>query len=87
MDDLERLMALMPYAAELGITIDTASADEVVGHLEWAPQLCTAAGLMHGGALMSLADSIGAGCAFLGLPEGASTATIDSGCVRCAPRT
>ncbi len=42
---------------------------------------------MHGGALMGLADSIGAGCAFLGLPEGASTATIDSGCVRCAPRT
>ena len=33
---------------------------------------------MHGGALMVLADSLGAVCAFLNLPDGASTSTIES---------
>jgi uncharacterized protein (TIGR00369 family) len=33
---------------------------------------------MHGGALMTLADSVGAACAFLNLPDGASTATVSS---------
>ncbi len=42
------------------------------------PELCTAGGLLHGGVLMSLADSAGGLCAFLGLPEGATTATTSS---------
>jgi len=50
----------------------------VRGRLDWAPERCTAGGVLHGGALMSLADSVGAICAFLNLPEGASTATIES---------
>jgi 1,4-dihydroxy-2-naphthoyl-CoA hydrolase len=72
------LMALMPFAAELGMVLEEASADRVVARLDWAPRLCTAGGILHGGALMSLADSAGALVTFLGLPEGATTATISS---------
>ena len=47
--------------------------------LQWTPEHCTTGGLMHGGALMALADTCGGVCAFLNLPEGASgTATIES---------
>jgi 1,4-dihydroxy-2-naphthoyl-CoA hydrolase len=68
----------MPFAGHLGLTLDEASPDRVIARLEWAPHLCTSADLMHGGALMSLADTAGALVAFLGLPEGATTATITS---------
>lgn len=76
--DLEALVALMPFAVTLGISLESATADQVVGHLAWAPERCTAGGVMHGGALMSLADTVGAVCAFLGLPAGASTTTTNS---------
>ena len=46
--------------------------------MAWAADRCTIGGLLHGGALMTLADSVGAVCAFLNLPEGASTSTIES---------
>jgi 1,4-dihydroxy-2-naphthoyl-CoA hydrolase len=75
---LVSLAALMPFAGHLGIVVDKASPEEVVARLDWAPHLCTAAGIMHGGALMTLADSAGALVAFLGLPKGATTATITS---------
>src|SRR5207302_949568 len=39
---------------------------------------CTTGGLMHGAALMGLADTLGGVCAFLNLPEGAGTSTIES---------
>jgi 1,4-dihydroxy-2-naphthoyl-CoA hydrolase len=72
------LVALMPFAGELGVDVRAATKDEVRGRLDWRPELCTAGGVLHGGALMALADSIGAICAFLNLPEGANTATIES---------
>ncbi len=80
MDDLNAgLRAAMPFGAFLGIEVLAASAEEVRGRLAWAEQLCTAGGVMHGGALMGLADSTGGFCAFLNLPEGsAGTATIES---------
>jgi uncharacterized protein (TIGR00369 family) len=77
-DSPQDLAALMPFAQQLGMTVDEASADRVVARLAWTPQLCTVAGVMHGGALMSLADTAGALVAFLGLPDGAATATITS---------
>jgi uncharacterized protein (TIGR00369 family) len=77
-DSPQDLAALMPFAQQLGLTVDEASADRVVARLAWTPQLCTVAGVMHGGALMSLADTAGALVAFLGLPDGATTATITS---------
>jgi 1,4-dihydroxy-2-naphthoyl-CoA hydrolase len=76
--DLSSLVAMMPFAAETGISLAEAGPDRVVAVLPWAPGLCTSGGILHGGALMTLADSAGALVAFLGLPEGASTATITS---------
>jgi uncharacterized protein (TIGR00369 family) len=68
----------MPFAETCGIEIETTTKEEVVGRLPWAPERCTAGGILHGGALMTLADSVGALCAFLNLPEGALTATIET---------
>ena len=76
--DLDALVALMPFAGQLGLTLDEAGPDRVIARLAWAPQLCTAGGVLHGGVLMSLADTAGALVTFLGLPEGSTTATITS---------
>ncbi len=76
--DLGDLLASMPFAVSIGVALDAASAEEVRGRLPWAPERCTTAGLMHGGAVMTLADSLGAVCAFLNLPSGAATSTISS---------
>jgi uncharacterized protein (TIGR00369 family) len=74
----EELLAVMPYATALGITLGTVTAELAEGQLPWAPARCTSTGVLHGGALMSLADTVGAVCAFLNLPPGASTATVES---------
>ena len=76
--DLDALIALMPLAGHLGLILDEADPSRVVIRLDWAPHLCTSGGVMHGGVLMSLADTAGALVTFLGLPEGKSTATITS---------
>jgi 1,4-dihydroxy-2-naphthoyl-CoA hydrolase len=69
----------MPFGRLLGIEAVEAGPDEVRLRLAWREDLCTAGGLMHGGALMVLADSAGGVCAFLNLPDGAAgTATISS---------
>jgi 1,4-dihydroxy-2-naphthoyl-CoA hydrolase len=75
---MSELVAAMPFAERLGLRVDAATKDEVCGSLDWAEELCTAGGVLHGGALMAAADSVGALCAYLNLPEGASTATIES---------
>jgi 1,4-dihydroxy-2-naphthoyl-CoA hydrolase len=76
--DLEALVALMPFAADVGVRLEDATQDRVVAVLPWAARLCTTGGLLHGGAIMTLADTAGALVAYLGLPEGASTATLTS---------
>ena len=77
--DPAALAATMPFAVQNGVEITAASAEAVVGHLDWAAERCTIGGLLHGGALMTLADSLGAVLAFLNLPErAAGTATVSS---------
>ena len=73
-----QLLALMPYAEALGIELHEVTVTLVTGSLAWSPERCTAGGILHGGAIMSLADTVGGVCAFLNLPQGANTATIDS---------
>ncbi len=78
MDD-DRLRDLMPLLKTLGAVFSRYTKQEVRARLHWAPHLCTSGGLLHGGAVMALADSTGAACAFLNLPAGAAgTTTIES---------
>lgn len=75
LDDLHRLV---PLAATLGVELTSATGDAVEGRMLWSEQLCTTAGVLHGGALMAFADTLGAVCASMHLPEGALTTTIES---------
>ncbi|PWI11597.1 aromatic compound degradation protein PaaI [Streptomyces sp. NWU339] len=72
------LLAAMPFATRLGIELHEAAPDRTTGSLPWSPEACTAGGILHGGALMALADSVGAVCAYLNLPPGAGTSTVES---------
>jgi uncharacterized protein (TIGR00369 family) len=75
----EQIRETMPFATLVGIELLETSAELVRGRLAWTPERCTAGGVMHGGALMSLADACGAVCAFLNLPDSAQgTSTIES---------
>jgi 1,4-dihydroxy-2-naphthoyl-CoA hydrolase len=80
-DELENVLGTMPFASGLGIVLDAADPGEVRGRMAWSPERCTAGGVMHGGALMAFADSLGGICAFLNLPPGAQTATTSSNTV------
>ncbi|MEO1063219.1 MAG: PaaI family thioesterase [Actinomycetota bacterium] len=79
-DDLTAFVhSSMPLCAELGVRATALDPERCVLELDWRAELCTIGGVLHGGALMALADSAGAACAFANLPEGASgTSTIDS---------
>lgn len=77
-DDPGMLAEAMPFARSCGVEIHHATPEQVSGTLEWRPERCTSGGALHGGAIMTLADSVGAACAFLNLPAGAGTATISS---------
>ncbi|MBA0053969.1 PaaI family thioesterase [Streptomyces sp. AJS327] len=68
----------MPFAQLLGLVTERLSAETVTARLDWDARLCTSGGTLHGGTLMSLADCVGAACAFLNLPAGAGTATVES---------
>jgi uncharacterized protein (TIGR00369 family) len=76
---LAQLRDAMPFAALIGVELLDAGPELVRARLAWTPEHCTAAGVMHGGALMALADTCGGVCAFLNLPDGATaTATVES---------
>jgi 1,4-dihydroxy-2-naphthoyl-CoA hydrolase len=72
------LLDAMPFARLAGVELTAAAAEEVTGRLAWQPERCTAGGVLHGAALITLADSLGALCAFLNLPPGARTGTIET---------
>jgi 1,4-dihydroxy-2-naphthoyl-CoA hydrolase len=77
--DLQSLGGLIPFASVLGIELLEARPEIVRARVEWTPERCTAGGIMHGGAIMALADNGGGICAILNLPDGAQgTATIES---------
>ena len=68
----------MPFADLMGLEILESTPQQVTARMAWRADLCTAAGILHGGALMAFADSVGALCAVLNLPEGHLTSTIES---------
>jgi uncharacterized protein (TIGR00369 family) len=75
---LVHLVATIPFAAELGIEIGEVAPQRVTGTMDWAEGRCTTGGVLHGGALMAFADTLGAVCAVANLPAGAGTSTIES---------
>lgn len=78
-EQTEVMRQTIPFAAALGIEVITNRPDEVHARVAWQPDRCTTAGVLHGGVIMSLADTTGATCAFQNLPDGAAgTTTIES---------
>lgn len=75
---LADMMATMPHAVALGMELVEATPAGGTATLAWREDLCTIGGAGHGGALMAFADSLGAIVAFLNLPDGAGTSTIES---------
>ncbi len=68
----------VPFMRSCGIDVVVATRELVRGRMPWTPEKCTVGGALHGGALMAFGDTLGAICAFLNLPEGASTSTLES---------
>ena len=79
MDMLARIrQEMLPFAELLGIEFASASPDKVVAEMVVREDLCTRPAVLHGGAVMAFADTLGATGTILNLPEGAGTTTIES---------
>jgi len=68
----------LPFAELLGIEYRALSPEKVVARLPVREALCTRPAVLHGGAIMAFADTLGAVATVLNLPEGAGTTTIES---------
>ena len=68
----------LPFAKLLGITILSVSPERVEATLEVRDDLCTRPPVLHGGAIMAFADTLGAIATVANLPQGAGTTTIES---------
>ena len=68
----------LPFAALLGIHFLSATAERLTAELLVRDELCTDPAVLHGGAIMAFADTLGACATALNLPEGAGTTTIES---------
>ena len=78
-DRADEFAGSQPFADLIGVEVTAVTAERVVAHLEWAPERCTSGGMLHGGAMMSLADAAGGLVAFVNLPAGATgTTTVSS---------
>ena len=79
MDRLAQLNdGMLPFARLLGVRFTAADLDRVTAELVVREDLCTRPAVLHGGAIMAFADTLGAAGTILNLPEGASTSTIES---------
>jgi 1,4-dihydroxy-2-naphthoyl-CoA hydrolase len=79
MDALERLQqSPLPFATLLGIRFTCAAPDRVTAELTVREDLCTRPAILHGGAIMAFADTLGAAATMLNLAAGAGTTTIES---------
>jgi uncharacterized protein (TIGR00369 family) len=72
----QRFRGLLPEV--LGIELAEVTPQKVLAHMTVRPDLCTTGGVLHGGAIMAFADTLGAVATFANLPEGARTTTIES---------
>jgi uncharacterized protein (TIGR00369 family) len=68
----------MPFSNLMGVDVLERSKDRVRGRLAVRDDLCTAGGILHGGAFMAFADALGATGAVMNLEPGARTTTLES---------
>lgn len=66
------------FPGHLGVRLLEIAPERVVAELEVRQNVTTTGGILHGGACMALADTLGAVGTFLNLPAGATTTTVDS---------
>jgi len=79
MDALTRIkQTKLPFAELLGIEVVSASPDKIVGEMTVREALCTVPAVLHGGAIMAFADTLGAMGTIANLSQGVSTTTIES---------
>jgi 1,4-dihydroxy-2-naphthoyl-CoA hydrolase len=79
MDLLTRLTKEpLPFASLLGIEVVSATPDKIVGQMLVRNELCTRPAVLHGGAIMAFADTLGALATLANLTERDRTATIES---------
>lgn len=71
-------MTSLPFSDLMGLSITQVSPERVTAELKVRPDLCTVPAVLHGGAVMAFADTLGAVATIANLPEGASTTTIES---------
>ena len=71
-------IAMQPFPRLMGLEILEAEKTRITASLSVRPELCTSGHILHGGAIMAFADTLGAIGAFLNLPPGAGTTTIES---------
>jgi len=69
---------MLPFATLLGIEFVSASPERIVAELTVREDLCTRPAVLHGGAIMAFADTLGAVGTVVNLPEGAGTTTLES---------
>ena len=68
----------LPFASLLGIELSSAEPELLTGAMTVLPQLCTAGGVAHGGAIVAFADTLGALATLSHLPEGCTTSTLET---------
>ncbi len=68
----------LPFAKLMGVEILEVTPERVTASLKVRDDLCTRPAILHGGAIMAFADTIGAYATVANLPEGATTTTIES---------
>ena len=79
MDAIEQLNRdMLPFAKLLGIRFLTATPESVTAEMKVREDMCTRPAVLHGGAMMALADTLGACATSLNLRDGATTTTIES---------
>ena len=71
-------VSTQPFPRLMGVEVLEATKEKIRGRLTVRPDLCTSGHILHGGAIMAFADTLGAIGASLNLPEGAGTTTIES---------
>jgi uncharacterized protein (TIGR00369 family) len=67
-----------PGVALLGIDLRSTEPEKIVGEMTVRPEFCTRPAVLHGGAIMAFADTLGALAAIANLKDGAGTTTIES---------